>query len=604
VFSDSDRQKKALTQYGLVALCVPAWIALVPHIPVLQRMEGLSALIAIVVAAFTLPYGPALLAVALGTVGHELIRPPVPPLMHAQRMLVFAIVGGACVALAYVREARLVNALRYQALFERHPLPMWVFDEETLAFLSVNGAARTTYGYSEQEFRRMTLRDIRPPEELPLLESKPWVGTEMSLSTTRHRTKDGQILDVQIRSQAVPFQGRRARLVLVENVTEQRALEAQLRQAQKMEAIGQLAGGIAHDFNNLLTAIRGYAALVLDSLADDDPRVDDVREIEKAGERATALTRQLLAFSRKQILKLRVISPNDVVQDLAPMLGRLVGEDVRLRTLPRAKGRVKADPAQLEQVIVNLVVNARDAVQSGGEITIETADIELDELYTRTHSSARTGPHVVISVSDNGHGMTPEVQARAFEPFFTTKPTGQGSGLGLATVYGIVKQSGGHVWIYSEVGRGTTVKVYLQRSDESPEQAAAEERRRSPMAVARRTVLLVEDEEGVRSLMQKVLSRAGYTVWEAATLSDVRMSIERDQIRPDIVITDVVLSEGSGRDVADLVIAANPLSRVLYISGYTDDAVVRHGILSEEMAFLQKPFSAAALLENVARILS
>jgi CheY-like chemotaxis protein len=316
------------------------------------------------------------------------------------------------------------------------------------------------------------------------------------------------------------------------------------------------------------------------------------------------MTRQLLAFSRKQILKLRVISPNDVVQDLAPMLGRLVGEDVRLRTLPRAKGRVKADPAQLEQVIVNLVVNARDAVQSGGEITIETADIELDELYTRTHSSARTGPHVVISVSDNGHGMTPEVQARAFEPFFTTKPTGQGSGLGLATVYGIVKQSGGHVWIYSEVGRGTTVKVYLQRSDESPEQAAAEERRRSPMAVARRTVLLVEDEEGVRSLMQKVLSRAGYTVWEAATLSDVRMSIERDQIRPDIVITDVVLSEGSGRDVADLVIAANPLSRVLYISGYTDDAVVRHGILSEEMAFLQKPFSAAALLENVARILS
>ena len=592
-------------EYLVVAGGVPVWLALASRVPLLNQMPGVVVLVAVAICAFFLRRGPALLAVALGAVGHELIRTDTTWLVHGERMAIIVVVGVGAVALGAAREASFVAAQRYRALFERHPLPMAVFDEETLKFLSVNEASVRTYGYSEAEFLQMTVRDIRPPEAMALIDARPWVGQDELVLTTKHRTKDGTLLDVLVRSQSVPFQGRKARLVLVQNITEQRDLEAQLRQAQKMEAIGQLAGGVAHDFNNLLTAIRGYAALLLDALPEPDARRDDVLEIERAGVRATALTSQLLAFSRKQLLQERVVGVSEVVDEIVPMLGRLMGENVRLRALNRSVGHVRVDSSQLQQVLMNLVVNARDAVagDGSGEVTIETGDVVLDELYTRTHASAHLGPNVMVAVSDNGVGMSPDVQARAFDPFFTTKPTGQGTGLGLSTVYGIVKQSGGHVWLYSEVGRGTTVKVYLPRVDaDTPAQTASTTD--LPHTTRAATILLVEDEDGVRSLLTKVLTRAGYVVQSAATPADARTLVTAPGAAFDLLITDVILSHESGRLVAEFVSQVQPACRTLFISGYTDDAVVRQGILSEEMPFLQKPFSASALLEKVSTVLA
>ena len=467
MFTESGRRLTTTTEYLLVAGGVPAWLALASRVPLLDQMPGVVVLVAVAICAFFLRRGPALLAVVLGAVGHELIRSETTWLVHVERMAIILVVGVGAVALGAAREAGLVAAQRYRALFERHPLPMAVFDEETLKFLSVNEASVRTYGYSEAEFLQMTVRDIRPPEAMALIDARPWVGHDELVLTTKHRTKDGTLLDVLVRSQSVPFQGRKARLVLVQNITEQRDLEAQLRQAQKMEAIGQLAGGVAHDFNNLLTAIRGYAALLLDALPEPDARRDDVLEIERAGVRATALTGQLLAFSRKQLLQERVVGVSEVVDDIVPMLGRLMGENVRLRTLNRSVGHVRVDPSQLQQVLMNLVVNARDAVadDGSGEVTIETGDVVLDELYTRTHASARLGPNVMVAVSDNGSGMSPDVQARAFDPFFTTKPPGEGTGLGLSMSHDIiVKQHGGTIDVDTRPDDFTEFRIVLPRA--------------------------------------------------------------------------------------------------------------------------------------------
>jgi PAS domain S-box-containing protein len=598
------RRLDTRTQCILVAVCLPAWIAITHVLPILSSMPGVVVLVGLITIAFTFDRGPALLGVAIGAVGHELIRNAAPWPTHVSRMIVVALIGGVAVALAYGRTARLIAARRYQALFDRHPLPMIVFDEATLAILSVNAATVRTYGYTDAEFCRMSLREISGPDEAPLPQILPPPSNAAEPVLMKHVTRTGQALDVQIRIQTVPFQGRQALLMLVEDITGQRELEGQFRQAQKMEAVGRLAGGVAHDFNNLLTAIRGYTSLLLDSLPEDDVRREDVLEIEKASARATELTRQLLAFSRKQIFQERVISLNDIVQEIAPMLRQLTREQVELRVRTQARGHVKTDPAQMQQVIMNLVVNARDAVGTGGEIIVETADVVLDELYTRTHAAATVGPHVVLAVSDNGHGMSQEVQARAFEPFFTTKAAGAGTGLGLSTVYGIVKQSGGHLWIYSEVGRGTTIKVYLPRAmQERDEPPAVPELPREPVATPT-SVLVVEDEETVRTLLAKVLTRSGYTVFTAASAAEAAALVDDRQVVIDLLVTDVVLSRESGRELAILVTRAQPHARVLYISGYTDDAVVRHGILTEQMPFLQKPFTAAALLEKVASIMA
>jgi two-component system cell cycle sensor histidine kinase/response regulator CckA len=384
----------------------------------------------------------------------------------------------------------------------------------------------------------------------------------------------------------------------VENVSlieREQAKEEQLRQSQKMEAVGKLAGGIAHDFNNLLTAITGYSELTLRDLKTDTPLYSKVTEIKKAGERAASLTRQLLAFSRKQILQPKVLDLNAVIPDMEKMLQRLIGEDVVLETvLDRSLGQVKADPGQIEQIIMNLCVNARDAMPNGGRVTIETNNVSLNQAYRNQQVSIRAGNYVMLSVSDNGCGMDAETQARIFEPFFTTKELGKGTGLGLSTVYGIVKQSEGTIWVYSEVGKGTTFKIYLPRVDEA--QSFQEHANKVSLASrGHETILIVEDEEIVLTLSTEILEKDGYRVLAAANGREgLRLCQEFDG-PIDLLITDVVMPGMSGRELAELAANIRPDMHVLYMSGFTDDAIVRHGVLDDGVFFIQKPFSPDSL---------
>src|SRR5881394_2448473 len=396
-------------------------------------------------------------------------------------------------------EQLLENERRYRLLFQANPEAMWVYDCETLRFLAVNAGAVQRYGYSEQEFLAITLRDIRLASELARFEERLLNDTGGTFTGFRHRRKDGTLIDVDIDSQPITFAGRPARLVLARDVTARRQLEEQLRQAQKMEAVGQLAGGIAHDFNNLLTAILGCTQLLLHATPPEDSRREDIEEIKNAGLRAAELTRQLLAFSRRQVLAPKLLDMNAVVATMDKMLRRLIGEDVALMTeLAADLGPVSADPGQLEQVLLNLAVNARDAMPQGGRLTIATANVLLTEEYAERHHRLPPGHYVLLAVSDTGVGMDEATQKHLFEPFFTTKEVGKGTGLGLATVYGIVKQSGGYIWVYSEAGHGTTVKIYLPRVPgvaESPVPAPEPQRVRG----GDETVLLVEDAAPVRT---------------------------------------------------------------------------------------------------------
>jgi two-component system cell cycle sensor histidine kinase/response regulator CckA len=381
-----------------------------------------------------------------------------------------------------------------------------------------------------------------------------------------------------------------------------RASEEQLRQSQKLESVGQLAGGIAHDFNNLLTVINGNSDLLLRRL-DDEQQRERVEEIKKAGGRAAQLTRQLLAFSRKQMLQPVVLNLNHVVPDVGKMLRRLIGEDIDLMTaLDPELGQVNADPGQIEQVLMNLAINARDAMPKGGKLTIQTANVYLDESYVRTHAAAKPGPHVMLAVSDNGHGMDAETQARIFEPFFTTKEKGKGTGLGLSTVYGIVKQSGGDIWVYSEVGRGTTFKIYLpcvEEAAEPHEQAAPQAS--TPQGFE--TVLLVEDDEIVRKLAREILELNGYGVLAAADGGEALSLCERHEGPIHLLLTDVVMPQMSGREVAEQAATLRPAMKVLYMSGYTDDSIIHHGVLDAGVAFLEKPFTPDAMARKVREVL-
>lgn len=391
------------------------------------------------------------------------------------------------------------------------------------------------------------------------------------------------------------------------DITVQKQLEEQFHQAQRMESIGGLAGGIAHDFNNLLSAILGFSNLLLDEITagevPDRIRLkSDLEEIRKAGDRAAALTSQLLAFSRKQIIQPTILNVNAVVENLEPMLQRLIGEDIELT--PRLSSDLRstrADIAQLEQVIMNLIVNARDAMPTGGKITIETANVELDDTYARTHIAAVPGAYVMLAVSDTGIGMSPETQARIFEPFFTTKPKGRGTGLGLATIYGIVKQNHGNIWVYSEPGKGATFKIYLPLVDAPPESAMTGDQ--PSIRAGHETVLLVEDNEQVRTLARTVLTRNGYTVIEAADAEETLRVVAQHGGPPDLLLTDVVMPGTSGRLLAQRLSEEYPDLNVLYMSGYTDDAIVHHGVLAPGVAFLQKPFTPATLTRAVREVL-
>jgi nitrogen fixation negative regulator NifL len=396
--------------------------------------------------------------------------------------------------------------------------------------------------------------------------------------------------------------GERVMLAIGRDVTEQRSLEQQLRLAQKMEAVGRLAGGVAHDFNNVLTAIFGYVEMLQEDLPADSGAQEDLEEVRKAAERAAGLTRQLLAFSRQQVLEPVVLSLNDVLQDVEKMLRRVIGEDVELRlNLPPDVGNVRADPGQLQQVIMNLVVNARDAMPRGGTLIVETSSADLTEQYAELHQPVVPGPYVMLAVSDTGTGMTPEVKARVFEPFFTTKERGKGTGLGLSTVYGIVKQSGGYIWAYSELGRGTTFKIYLPavnaQADVLPPVG------QQGTTTGTETVLVAEDDAILRPLAKGLLEKLGYRVLEAENAAAALGVAERHQGPIHLLVADVVMPGGSGRDLARGLERSRPDTKVLYVSGYTDDAIVQHGMLEPGLNFLQKPFTPAALARKVRGVL-
>ncbi len=498
---------------------------------------------------------------------------------------------------------------RYSELFDNSPLPMWVYDLERLSFLAVNAAAVRQYGYSRDEFARMTLDDVRPAEDVPALHVAV-AGPGENNRVWRHRRRDGSILHVEIQAHDFAFEGRPARLVVAHDVTARlvaeealRKSEEQLRQAQKLDAIGSLAGGIAHDFNNMLSVILSYASLVLDELKPGDPIRGDVDEIRRAGERAVEMTRQLLAFSRKQLLQPRVVDLNQLVIGMEKMLRRLLGADIDLSMLTAPKiGRVFVDPSQVEQIVMNLVINARDASPRGGRITIETLDVVLDDAYARQHHGVTPGSYVMLAVTDTGTGMDRETLARIFEPFFTTKEQGRGTGLGLSTVFGIVKQSGGHIWVYSEPGRGTTLKVYLPEHE--GELAATAEPLPEPGDLrGQETILLVEDEEQVRVLVRSVLRRSGYNVLEAQNGGEAFLICEKYEARIDLLLTDVVMPRMSGREVAERLLHLRPGLRVLFVSGYTQNSIVHHGVLDSGVSFLPKPFTPGALLRKVREVL-
>jgi signal transduction histidine kinase len=385
--------------------------------------------------------------------------------------------------------------------------------------------------------------------------------------------------------------------------TARQELEQQLRQSQKMEAIGRLAGGVAHDFNNLLTAINGYSSLALQRANPDDRLRGYLEEIKKAGERAATLTRQLLAFGRKQMLKPVVLNLNDVVSDMNKMLRRLIGEDIRFnaRFDPDLKP-IKADPGQIEQVLVNLVVNSRDAMPQGGNLTIETANFESDAEFAGKHLGLAPGHYVMLAVSDSGCGMDDKTKARIFEPFFTTKEKGRGTGLGLSTVYGIVKQSGGTVWVYSEQGKGSVFKVYFPQMEEDAE-FSKPVLVETPVPPGSETILLVEDEDIVRGLARKILEQAGYDVLDARG-GDEAIRLCHELPGPiHLLLTDVVMPETSGKEIAECLAKLRPSTRVLYMSGYTDDAIVHHGVLDSDVEFIQKPFTPLALARKVREVL-
>jgi len=511
-----------------------------------------------------------------------------------------------------LREAKGRAALRaaeagYETLVEQAPVGIYRSNPEG-RFLSANTALVRMLGYeSAADLLRLDMaRDVYadPAERQGLVDRDTYSDRQYDDVEATWKRKDGGLLTVQLNVRAVRNAARQVEYyeTFVRDVTEQRRLQQQVLQSQKMEAVGRLAGGIAHDFNNLLTVITSYSDLLLEDLGKDDPKRDDVEQVRKAAEGAASLTRQLLAFSRQQVLAPRVVSLNAVVDSLQKILRRVIGEDVELATaLAPDLGAVKADVGQLEQVLMNLTVNARDAMPTGGKLTIETANVEHDPAYARAREGAAVSRFVMLAVTDTGVGMDEATKARIFEPFFTTKEAGKGTGLGLATVYGIVNQSGGFIWVYSEPGNGTSFKIYLPRVDAPAEGVKAAGSVSVPRGTE--TVLLVEDAAAVRAVAKQVLQRQGYTVLEAPHGEAALHLAQKHRGPIHLLLTDVVMPVLSGRRLAEQLAPLRPDMKVLYASGYTDDSVVRHGILESGTAYLQKPFTPDSLARKVREVL-
>jgi PAS domain S-box-containing protein len=493
---------------------------------------------------------------------------------------------------------------RYRDLINTAPDLICTVDLEG-RFTSLNPAFTAIHGWPISEWLGKPFQRLVHPEDRLRAEAAfadALQGKMPAIVEARCLTSSGGYVHVEVTSTPQVREGNVVGvLAIVHNVTERKHLEEQYRQAQRMEAVGTLAGGVAHDFNNLLTAIMGFSELLVDGLREDEGHCQLAREIRRAGDRAVALTRQLLAFSRKHVLAPVSLNLNSVVGEMEKMLRRLIGEDIDFATmLEPALGRVHADPGQIEQVLMNLVVNSRDAMPRGGQLTIATRNVTLDESFVRNHRDIKPGPYILFSVTDTGCGISPKNKKRIFEPFFTTKGPGKGTGLGLAIVSGIVKQSGGEIEVESELGQGATFYIFLPRIDEQAPQAKPEA---SKVPCGSETVLLVEDDDGARCLTRMALEAKGYTILESKNGTEaLRLQAEfEDSIA--LLITDVVMPHMSGRELADRLTGLRPELKVLYVSGYLDDALVRHGIMESRMAFLQKPYSPAALARKVREIL-
>jgi two-component system cell cycle sensor histidine kinase/response regulator CckA len=474
-------------------------------------------------------------------------------------------------------------------------------------FLDVNPAVISMLGYDSVE-EVLTLNPKQDvflnPEEVARLSDDYRRTGSLNGVEVQWKRKDGHVITVRLSGRAIDGQDEaKGELeIIAEDITERRQLEEQFRQAQKMEAVGRLAGGVAHDFNNLLMVINGYTEVLLEQLEPGDVRHQKVQSIQQAADRAAMLTRQLLAFSRKQLLELKVVDVNQVISEMERLLRPLIGENIELIThLSAEAGRTRADAGQLEQVIMNLVVNAKDAMPDGGRITMQSSEITVRHNF-REHRFIQPGRYVVISLTDTGHGMDKETLSRIFEPFFTTKEKGKGTGLGLSTVYGIVKQSGGYVFANSDLGEGTTFHIYLPRVEDSPETPRPVKLQENDNGGSE-TVLLVEDEDSVRELVRETLAGRGYRVLEADNgEAGLKLAeVHGDEI--DILITDVIMPGMGGRELAKKLMAMRPEIGILYLSGYTEDAIVHHGVLDPGTAFLQKPFTLQKLAQKVREVL-
>jgi len=513
-------------------------------------------------------------------------------------------IAGVALDITESRDAQLALeeiAARYQKLTETS------FDAIAV---SENGLIREAnrgyvkmFGYDRhEEMIGRPVVDFVAEESRPEVERRLAGGIEGTYELVGQR-KDGRKILLEATGSAHMLAGRPARITALRDVTEKRTLEDQFRQAQKMEAVGRLAGGVAHDFNNLLTVIMSYTDMLLEGLAPQDPRGEDLGEIRKAAVTAASLTRQLLAFSRQQVIEPRPVNLNDIVSSSEKLLKRLIGEDIELVTvLTDETIVVMIDPGQLEQVIMNLAVNARDAMLPGGKLLLETTSAKMDAEFARDHWPANPGHFALLTVTDTGTGMDEATQARIFEPFFTTKEIGKGTGLGLATVYGIVKQSNGFIWVYSEPDHGTTFKIYLPLVDKPAKQFEGPFTFSEP-PVGTETVLLAEDAAAVRAAARQILERYGYTVLEAPSGKDALSIASKRAGSIHLLLTDVVMPEMSGRELTEQFARLRPDAKVLYMSGYTDDAIVRHGILGPGIAYLQKPFSPDTLARKVREVL-
>jgi len=500
-----------------------------------------------------------------------------------------------------------------EAVVETSPSLIVLTDPDGRILL-FNRACEELTGYQREEVLGKTIPGLfLPPEWVPVVQKRfadPFAPEVLAPHENPWLTKSGDQRLIEWRCTVLPSpkDGRPCILGSGIDITERKqaekemaALQEQFRQSQKMEAIGRLAGGVAHDFNNLLTIIKGYSQLSLFGLKEGDPLKVNIGEIQKAADRAGSLTHKLLAFSRRQVLEFKVLDLNTLIQGMLNMLQRLLGEDIELVAfLGEDLGRVKTDPGQIEQVLLNLSVNARDAMPQGGKLIVETTNTELDEAYARNHVSAVAGRYVMLSLSDTGVGMVPEVKERIFEPFFTTKAKGKGTGLGLSTVYGIVKQSGGNIWVYSEPGKGTTFKIYLPRVDEPLEELRKKE---DKVTGGKETILIVEDAEEVRKLAGQILRRHGYRVLEASLGGEALILCEQFKETIHLLLTDVVMPGMSGRELAGRILGLHPEVKVLYMSGYTENVIAHHGFLEKGLNYIQKPFTLESLVRKVREVL-